>query len=833
MNDRIAKGLEAAFDRHRVVFWTDTARELRDTFEALELSGVEKIALANNEFAVKHRILREAPQGRFLIYREGPEPALIDNWLLDVQLAHGTFKADQAALWLSELGLGLGLEDVVRAHAEFFRSARRLEQLKRLARNDDTASALRLKMLSVCAGGEGGFDSAVERLLADLAADTDETMRLIERTGLGPFLWDQMGRHYGYTAVQPSIEDFAVSLFKACYAMGLGEAEGLSPEALVFFRRWKNNRHAAQAFEALSSSYASVLGVQTDLETRDFRHLIELDYFEGIDRAIIVALVRGVAARTLAAGDVASWIRQRRQSYWYDRFRDLYEAVGFAAEFHAAMAQVNLGMTSLAEGVSRYAGNWFRIDQLYRKFIYHMQKSGQASLMAELYEQVENHYVNSYLLRLNDSWQVHVDAAPTWDAAPVPAQRTFYATQVAPYRQKDQKICVIISDAMRYEVAEELLARVRVLDRYDAEIEPMLGSLPTYTQLGMASLLPNRDMRIADNDTSAVIVDGQSSQGTENRRKILAQGREGDRTTALLADDLLKMQRDDYRALFRDHDVIYVYHNLIDATGDKPATEDRVFEAAEKTLDELVQLVKKLAAANANNLLITADHGFIYQHRPIDESDFSGSEVVGETILFRNRRFVLGHGLKPQQGLKLYKSGEARLQGDVEILIPKSINRLRLKGSGSRFVHGGATLQEAVVPVVRINKKRQSDTSIVDVEIIGSTNQVITASQISVRFYQSVPATEKTQARRLRAGIFSQSGELISDSHELVFDFRSENPREREHPVRFLLSRKADDCNGQEVVLRLEEQHGDTSHYSEYRSARYILRRSFTNDFDF
>jgi uncharacterized protein (TIGR02687 family) len=361
----------------------------------------------------------------------------------------------------------------------------------------------------------------------------------------------------------------------------------------------------------------------------------------------------------------------------------------------------------------------------------------------------------------------------------------------------------------------------------------MLGSLPTYTQLGMASLLPNRDMRIADNDTSAVIVDGQSSQGTENRKKILAQGRAGDRTTAVQADDLLKMQRDDYRALFRDHDVIYVYHNLIDATGDKPATEDRVFEAVEKTLDELVQLVKKLAAANANNLLITADHGFIYQHRPIDESDFSGSEVVGETILFRNRRFVLGHGLKPQQGLKLYKPDEAGLQGDVEILIPKSINRLRLKGSGSRFVHGGATLQEAVVPVVRINKKRQSDTSTVDVEIIGSTNQVITASQISVRFYQSVPATEKTQGRRLRAGIFSQSGELISDSHELVFDFRSENPREREHPVRFLLSRKADDCNGQEVVLRLEEQHGDTSHYSEYRSARYILRRSFTNDFDF
>jgi hypothetical protein len=167
------------------------------------------------------------------------------------------------------------------------------------------------------------------------------------------------------------------------------------------------------------------------------------------------------------------------------------------------------------------------------------------------------------------------------------------------------------------------------------------------------------------------------------------------------------------------------------------------------------------------------------------------------------------------------------------MLVPKSINRLRLKGSGSRFVHGGATLQEAVVPVLRINKSRQSDTSQVEVEITASTSQVITSGQISVRLYQVDAATEKARPRRLRAGIYSATGELISDSHDLAFDFKSENPREREHQVRFLMSRKADAFNGQEVILKLEEQHGDTSHFREYRSARYVLRRSFTNDFDF
>ena len=96
----------------------------------------------------------------------------------------------------------------------------------------------------------------------------------------------------------------------------------------------------------------------------------------------------------------------------------------------------------------------------------------------------------------------------------------------------------------------------------------MTGSLPSYTQVGMASLLPNKDLQIANDDTGAVIFDGMSSQGIENRKKILSTGRSGDRTTGLKADDLMAMQRDDARALLRDNDLIYIYHNRIDAIGD-------------------------------------------------------------------------------------------------------------------------------------------------------------------------------------------------------------------------------------------------------------------------
>ena len=138
-----------------------------------------------------------------------------------------------------------------------------------------------------------------------------------------------------------------------------------------------------------------------------------------------------------------------------------------------------------------------------------------------------------------------------------------------------------------------------------------------------------------------------------------------------------------------------------------------------------------------------------------------------------------------------------------------------------------------MIPVVRINKKRQSDVGSVDVEFIGGGSRSITTGQLAVVLYQSETVTEKKQARRLRAGLYTLDGELISDSHELTFDFASDNPRERELSVRFILSRKADEANNQQVELRLEEQVEGTSHFTQYKAARYTIRRSFTSEFDF
>jgi len=832
MENRIAQALTKLFDRHRIVFWYDAKQELRDDFEALQLPGVEKLELTNNEYGIKYKLLREQPEQKFLLYREGPQPADLDNWLLDVQLAHGEFRTDQVAIWLSELELGLEFTDVVQAHAEFFQAIKRKDALKNLLKADDTAGQIRLKMLAVCTGSEPRMDAVVENLLQELADGRDEKIKLVGRCSLDDFFWEQMTRCYGYKSDEPGIRDFAIELFKSCYAMGTDGQVKLTSDAMVFLKRWKDSRQFEGGFETLSGECAEVLGIEQDLTKRDFRELIDLDYFRLIDQKIISELVRVVSTRTAPSGDVAIWVRQRRQGHWYHEYRHLYEAVDYAAQFTHALGEAKLAMDSLAEGVQRYSRFWYLLDQLYRKFTYHVRMSGQASLMGSLTDQIENLYSNNYLLKLGDRFQTLVDSASKWEAFPVRKQKEFFEYWVRPFLRKDNKVCVIISDAMRYEIGDELMSLIRQEDRYSAELEPALSMLPSYTQIGMAALLPNKTLAIADNETGTVLVDGQSSQGTANRIKILGQAI-SQRATACKADELMAMKGDDCRALVRDHDVIYIYHNRIDATGDKRESEERVFEAVEETLQELIRLIKKLTGANASNLLVTSDHGFIYQNRTIDESDFSGVDAEGDKILFRDRRFVLGKGLAEASSLRKFTPEQLGLAGEVEVQIPKSINRLRLKGSGSRFVHGGASLQEVVIPVLKINKKRQSDVTAVEVDILRGASSVITSGQLAVTMYQAGPVTDKIQPRVLRAGIYTEAGDLISDSHDLTFDLSSDNPRERELQVRFVLTRKADEANGQEVILRLEEKHAGTSHYKEYKSLRYLMRRSFTSDFDF
>ena len=100
MNNQIPSALKRLFEKHRIIFWYDEKKEMRADFDSLELAGVEKVEIADNEFGLKYRVLREEPKQQFLLYKEGPQPDDLNNWLLDIQLAHDVFSCQMNSLRL-------------------------------------------------------------------------------------------------------------------------------------------------------------------------------------------------------------------------------------------------------------------------------------------------------------------------------------------------------------------------------------------------------------------------------------------------------------------------------------------------------------------------------------------------------------------------------------------------------------------------------------------------------------------------------------------------------------------------------------------------------------
>ena len=236
------------------------------------------------------------------------------------------------------------------------------------------------------------------------------------------------------------------------------------------------------------------------------------------------------------------------------------------------------------------------------------------------------------------------------------------------------------------------------------------------------------------------------------------------------------MGKEESRALIRDHEVVYVYHNLIDKTGDTRDTEEPCVWCCGRDAGRAASGDQETGERQCQQ---RACHGRPRVHLPeppLQDSDFLSTQPEGAEVLYTDRRFVLGRGLIEHASFKTLQPKQLGLKGDLQVQIPKSINRLRLKGSGSRFVHGGATLQEVVIPVISINKKRQSDVGRVEVELIGGGGKTITTGQLAVVLYQTEPVTEKRQPRKLRAGLYTLEGESISDMHQLTFDMASEKP---------------------------------------------------------
>ena len=840
LDENITAKLADACAQARVVFWEDEAGEFAEDIAGLELPGVTVAVAQGNEMALKRRILRDEAAARFLVYRAGGAPVLDEDFLADIKAFAKPFAATQAASWAEELGIPLSCAEGLARHAEFFNAKDRRSGLKELLAtadwlsSDDALEAVEFAMLAVCCGSKGvhrvdANRAIARRLLEQYAEDTDTAWRNITRFELRDTLWQALRDGFGYRSDDPSIEDFAFSCMLSACADVTGAEPTLTPDANVLLSEMENDARKGSIYRALLDKVGDGVAAQCAWEMLPLEVLMEHSYLPHADTELLKRLAADVEQRIDIVERIRN-IRVRRSSMaiasaWlpaYDALQAADELL--AGEQHAlAVIAASDGADALFE---RYTTDPFRYDTSYRTLVRlkdSVHDLGLADIEA-LYPPAEvayAHVVND----LTVSWQHAVVDAQSWPpSGELPYQANFYQQRLC---VASGRVAVVVSDALRYEVGAAWAERTELRSRCRIDVSALLAMLPSYTQLGMAALLPHGVLSI-DPATHAVCSDGQPTVGTANREKLLCTVVPGAR--AMTADELFAQQRESLVRI----PLLYVFHNRIDAVGDDRTTERRTFEAVEDTFTELDRIVSQLLSAGFTRVFVTADHGFLYQDDPASFQlvDFPLlSAIVSAGSAKHARRYLMGPELPQHADLMNFSAQDVGLTGDYEIAVPKGTRRLKLQGSGARYVHGGMTLQETVVPVVEVApvKGKAGRRHTVGFDVLTGGHKTIAGAVLSFEVYQSEPVGEDALPARIRTALYRKDGVRVSELVTLELASTSTAELDRHFAVTIAVGSNV--ANGEELTLRTERRIGCTTHYEMVDERSFKVRRNFGMDF--
>jgi uncharacterized protein (TIGR02687 family) len=451
-----------------------------------------------------------------------------------------------------------------------------------------------------------------------------------------------------------------------------------------------------------------------------------------------------------------------------------------------------------------YVNEGYLMDSHYRRFHYAFGNTLKASnpllddLLKKCSEVVERLYHHWYLVELTGAWTSAIsdDLNTIGYVSDITRQREFYRKYVAPTVGKGNREFVVISDALRYEVAVELAETLSRTTKGKATLESMQIVFPGITKLGMAALLPGKELSL--NDKYDVLVDGNPTSTPAYRGAVLAAANENSVTVTY--KEVLQMKQQERRDLVGGKEVVYIYHNAIDTIGDKQATETKVFEACDTAIDELTAIVKIIVNdLSSTNICITSEHGFLYTYQPLEESQKINRQTFGGEVYELGRRYALVSPETTAEYLLPVNTGREIGGVPTKGYAPQETIRIKVQGGGDNYVHGGISLQEMVVPVIVYKGMRASYKNYVEVTNPGLT--LISESRkaanlmFSLDFLQKHPVGEKVQPCSYSIYFADNEGVTISDKQTVIANRTSANASERVFRVRFTLKSNAFDRN--------------------------------------
>ena len=831
-----------------IIFWYDKEGQYADEIDTIQLAHARLQKLTKtNSLQTKYLIEHEDTQSNFLIYAPFDKPSIYEDHLVDMYFYSRHFATDRETAICEDCNISSVYLPFLKKYPQFWTDSNE-KRFKELISAIDLSSLTEktlgfIMLASVIKTETADFNQMVKILItSDFIENKQKLYNNLVKSGLEELFWQYCMEEYGFNKDAKAFDKFIASLFITHAKSQIGEdftqsytpyILSKSPNVVLLVSGIMNDVHSAESYSTLARKVEDGFKIPDLVSKLSIDNILDCYTFEVIDFKICEYLINKILNENDGLDhQYMSILISRIKKTHFENYKLIYRTIDRASHLLNAIKSFEgeiAGAYTIEDMVNNYTKSWCNIDRYYRQFYFALDNSSEHEKLNVILEKlrilIENSYTNKYLSSLSLIWRRKMEALSDYKELPGRKQWQFYE-KVARLSVRNERTVVIISDAFRYECGRQLASELKKLAGYKVENDYMISTLPSYTQLGMAALLPNKNFKI--DSKTYVTLDGKSTAGADARNAILTLPENQPNGLCVRFDAVYKKPRETVRQLFAGKNLIYIFHDKVDTTGDDMNTENQVFDACQEAIDDITKLISQLTnACSIGKSIITADHGFIYKRDKIQESDkLSTGHINAEDI--KKRRFVLTKNhTSIDDTLKYSMSYLGESMADTEVIVPNGVDIFKAQG-GQNFVHGGASLQEIIIPLVTVETSRgKHQTQEVNIDL-ASVFRTISNLNTYIDFIQKEPVTDTLRPRTVRVCFEDESGNKVSNENIIVADRTNTNPDERKYQEKFIFaSRKYNPKDKYFMRITDNETGIEISHYE------YVIDIPFADDFGF
>lgn len=804
LNNRFAEPLPEFYSR-RIIFWHDEEREFEDKIDEISLEDAKILVLTGtNNFLAKKLLNIDDKVNNYLVYCPISYESEEENWLLNVELYSEEFRADLISIWMSEMDIPHSpvYRKIIKFYRKFFGAQDRRKIFSKLNSAINTPSQLHLAVLAAICGSKDIKPNSIIKsvILGGVDMESNEVYQNILNYNANDAFWELVKQASGYFEGEDSSLDNMVThimltattrTLRSEYLAGLDGFISTPHQAWCydFVSEWIAGDNRDDLFEILRSIEDKLM-LSNRFKKVPLEDLLGTEIFPCIDECILIQIMNQITNHIIDVDTITRVVDTRRTTTWYKNVECYFEGIYYLAKMQQFFIDHSDGFHTVeAKNIwKEYTEDYYLMDSFYRKYHLAFGKSLTVGnehlddLLKQVTDTVEGLYTHWFLGELGNNWSdaCGKELAEYGHILEVSQQVNFYREKIEP---EDKRVFVIISDALRYEVAASLAEQLRRETQSKVNLNSCSAIFPTITKFGMAALLPHDSLTVNERTSGdlQVLADDMSTDAF-NRDKVLK--KKNKNSIALKYKDIIPMKRVERTALVKGMEVVYIYHDRIDEASH---TSDRfVFPACDDAIEEIKNLVRIICNEfGGTRIYITSDHGFLYTYSPLSEDNKVDKTTPSEKDVEIDRRYLITHkGTNPDFLMPVKFMDE-----NYDAFAPRESIRIKKKGGGLNFVHGGISLQEMVVPIIeyrflrndsmtyRRNKEKYS-TKPVEVGVLSSSRK-ISNMIFSLNFYQKEAVGDNRSTASYLVYFIDSNGKKISDISKIIADKTSDNGQDR------------------------------------------------------